>query len=105
LFTDFFKKFVKLVSKHFGYGKIRYLSCPLRLTSLFWKSTQQAFNLFLFRKPLSKIQNAFSYENNQQFYFQGNYEYYPHQRHDSYGYQQQIVTCTSVLDISRLTIR
>jgi len=25
---------MKVVSKLFGYGKIRYLSCPLRLTSL-----------------------------------------------------------------------
>jgi len=33
------------------------------------------------------------------------YNYYPQQPHDSYGYQQQIVTPTSTLDISRLIIR
>ena len=49
-------KFVKLVGKHFGLGKIRYLSCPLRRTSLSWKSTQQAFNLFVFKK--TSIKNA-----------------------------------------------
>jgi len=74
---NFVGNFVKLVGKNFGQGKIKYLSCPLRCTSLSWKSTQQAFNLFLFRKPLSKMQNNFSYENNQQCDFQVNYDYYP----------------------------
>ena len=33
-----------------------------------------------------------------------NYNYYPQQPHDPYDYQQQIVTPTYALDVSRLTI-
>ena len=51
------------------------------------------------------MQNHFSYENNQQFDFQVNYNDYPQQPHDPYDYQQQIVTPTSAPDLSRLTIR
>ena len=69
---------------------------------LSWKSTQQAFNLFLFRKPLSKMQNNFSYENNQHCSFQMDYNCYPQQPRD---FQQQFVTPTSAPDISGLTLR
>jgi len=31
-------------------------------------------------------------------------DYYPQQPHDSYGYEQQIVTLTTTLDTSMLTI-
>jgi len=81
---------------------MRYLSCPLRRTSLSWKSTQQAFKLFLFRKPLSKMQNNFSYKSNKHCSFQMDYNCYPLQRRD---FQQQIVTPTSAPDISGLTLR
>jgi len=50
------------------------------------------------------MQNNFSYENNQQCDLQMNYDYYPQQPHNSYGYQQQIFTPTFTLDI-RLIIR
>ena len=51
------------------------------------------------------MKNHYSYENNQQCDFQVSYDYYPQQPHDSYDYQQQIVTPTSAPDLSRLTIR
>ena len=50
------------------------------------------------------MQNNFSYENNQQCDFQVNYDYYPKQPHDSYDYEQQIVTPTSAPDMSELTL-
>jgi len=50
------------------------------------------------------MQNNFSYENNQQCDFQVNYDYYPQQPHDSYDYEQQIVTPTSAPDMSELTL-
>jgi len=34
-----------------------------------------------------------------------NYDYYPQQPRDSYDYQQQIVTPTSLPNLSRLAIR
>jgi len=50
-----------------------------------------------------KMQNHFSYENNQQCDFQVNYN--PKQPHYPFNYQQQIVTPTSAPNISRLTLR
>jgi len=64
-----------------------------------------SFQLISFQKTSFKNENSFSYENNQQCDFQVNYDYYPQQPRDSYDYQQQIVTPTSLPNLSRLAIR
>jgi len=83
--------------------KVLKLSIETHLSFLEVYST--SFQLISFRKPLSNMQNNFSYENNQHYSFQMDYNCYPEQLHDSYNYQQQIVTPTSAPDLSRLTIR